>query len=111
MTPGEILSHIQNTKASAPTAATATQSFSAAANTNYINDTQGSSSNVASMFINKIRGSIEQKEAITRKALIGEASLVDILTTTTETKNLVNTTVKVRDEFLKAYDKVFNMNM
>lgn len=58
-----------------------------------------------------LHNTVAKQETAVRKSLIGEASLIDILTATTEAKNVMDTTVRVRDKFLEAFDKVMNMAM
>jgi flagellar hook-basal body complex protein FliE len=58
-----------------------------------------------------LREVVSKQENVARKSLIGEASLVELLTTTTEAKNVMDSTVKIRDKFLEAFDKVMNMSM
>ncbi|RTK93020.1 MAG: hypothetical protein EKK61_01925 [Rickettsiales bacterium] len=68
-------------------------------------------SGIVSGAVSSLKGVIAKQENAARKSLIGEASLIDLLTTTTEAKNLVETMVKLRTELLAAFDKVMNMNM
>jgi len=91
MTPPQILDHIQNAKST--TSSTSTNP------------------GVAFGAIRGARGALQNQEHVVRRSLIGEASLIDVLTTTTEAKNVLDTTVKVRDKFLEAFDKVMNMAM
>ncbi|MDP4708507.1 MAG: flagellar hook-basal body complex protein FliE [Rickettsiaceae bacterium] len=70
-----------------------------------------SSSGLAGSATNTLRSAVAKQEQTARKSLIGEASLVELLTTTTEAKNVMDTTVRVRDKFLEAFDKVMNMSM
>ncbi len=96
MTPDQILSRIQGTKQ-------AGTSFSIRDN--------GISSGIVGNTVNAIRNSVSNHEQTARKSLIGEASLIELLTATTEAKNTMEATVKVRDKFLEAFDKVMNMSM
>ncbi len=70
-----------------------------------------SNSGLVSGAVSNLKGAIAKQESVARKSLIGEASLIDLLTTTTEAKNIVDGLVKLRTEFLTAFDKVMNMNM
>lgn len=92
MTPAQILSHIQSAK-------------SVSSNTNINN------SGVVFSAAKNIRETLQKQEHTVRKSLIGEASLIDVLTTTTEAKNVMDTTIRVRDKLLEAFDKVMNMAM
>jgi flagellar hook-basal body complex protein FliE len=70
-----------------------------------------SSAGLVGSATNTLRGAVAKQEQIVKKSLIGEASLVELLTATTEAKNVMDTTVRVRDKFLEAFDKVMNMSM
>lgn len=96
MTPDQILSRIQGAKQ-------ADTSFSVPDN--------GVSNGIVGNTVNAIRNSVSNHEQTARKSLIGEASLIELLTATTEAKNTMEATVKVRDKFLEAFDKVMNMSM
>ncbi|PCJ29433.1 MAG: hypothetical protein COA94_01530 [Rickettsiales bacterium] len=95
MSPAQILAHIQGVRGSGASST----------------DFQAREQSVASTITKTIRETVGKQEEVTRKSLIGEASMVELLTATTEAKNLMDATVKVRDEFLKAFDKVINMSM
>lgn len=94
MSPAQILNHIQGAR----------QSTNAVASS-------GNSSGILSNTTRTIREPIANQEDLARKSLIGEASLVELMTATTEAKNTMDTAVKVRDKFLEAFDKVMNMSM
>jgi flagellar hook-basal body complex protein FliE len=103
MSPEQILNRIQGTKQSNGSSA-----FAATA----ISDKSGNvSGGVIGSAVKAIRGSVSQHERTARKSLIGEASLIELLTATTEAKNTMEATVKMRDKFLEAFDKVMNMSM
>ncbi len=103
MSPAQILSHIQGAK-------TANINMSRpAAHTMAVSN--GNASGFASSVVKNARSAVSNQEQTARKSLIGEASLVDLLTATTEAKNVMDTTVRVRDKFLEAFDKVMNMSM
>ncbi len=96
MSPKEILNHIkasQNMSASIPNAS----SFN--------------SNGIGTDVIKSLRSKLETQEKMTRKSLVNEASLIDVLTSTTEATNTVKTLVEVRNKFMEAYDKVMNMNL
>ncbi len=97
MTPAQILSHIQDARSSG------VNSYAAASS--------GSISGVIGSTTNALRSAVSKQENVARKLLVGEASLIDLLTSTTEAKNVMDSTVKVRDKFLEAFDKVMNMSM
>lgn len=65
----------------------------------------------ASEIVGSVRNTLQRQELITRKSLINEASLVDVLTSTTEATNTLKTLVEVRNKFQEAADKVFNMQV
>jgi flagellar hook-basal body complex protein FliE len=61
--------------------------------------------------VSALRGTLNQHEKVVRKSLINEASLIDVLTATTEATNTMKTMVSVRDKFMEAFDKVMNMSI
>ncbi len=97
MTPAQILSHIQGARSSG------VNSYTAASNRN--------ASGVIGSATNALWSAVSKQENVARKSLVGQASLIDLLTATTEAKNVMDSTVKVRDKFLEAFDKVMNMSM
>lgn len=99
MSPEQILNRIQGVKQ----AGFAGSTYSAASN--------GLASGIVGNTVKAIRNSVSKHEQTARKSLIGEASLIELLTATTEAKNTMEATVKVRDKFLEAFDKVMNMSM
>lgn len=103
MSPDQILSRIQGVKQANVTGFLGAASVAATSN--------GLSSGVVGNTVKAIRGSVSKHEQTARKSLIGEASLIELLTATTEAKNTMEATVKVRDKFLEAFDKVMNMSM
>lgn len=96
MSPKEILSHI---KASQNTGNSASRPSSLNQN------------GVGSSVIKNLRTTLESQEKMTRKSLVNEASLIDVLTSTTEATNTVKTLVEVRNKFMEAYNNVMNMNL
>ena len=102
MSPTQILNRIQGAQQSGGAAFHAT-------NTAALNNNQ--QSGVISNTAKTLRNSVEKHELTARKSLIGEASLVELLTATTEAKNAMEATVKVRDKFLETWEKVMAMSM
>lgn len=96
MTPDQILSRIQGAKQTGASSS--------------VSD-NGVSNGIVGNTVKAIRNSVSNNEQTARKSLIGEASLIELLTATTEAKNTMEATVKVRDKFLEAFDKVMNMSM
>jgi flagellar hook-basal body complex protein FliE len=96
MSPAQILQHIQGAKA--------------ATNSNYVAGAYASAGVIGSS-VSNLRSTLNQHEKVVRKSLINEASLVDVLTATTEATNTMKTIVSVRDKFMEAFDKVMNMSM
>ncbi|MEM6338948.1 MAG: flagellar hook-basal body complex protein FliE [Pseudomonadota bacterium] len=103
MSPDQILSRIQGAKQASGAGFAGAASAAAASN--------GLSSGIVGNTVKAIRSSVSKHEQTARKSLIGEASLIELLTATTEAKNTMEATVKVRDKFLEAFDKVMNMSM
>lgn len=97
MTPAQILSHIQGTRNSGVNSYTTADS--------------GNNNGLIASSTNALRSAVAKQENVARKSLVGQASLIDLLTATTEAKNVMDSTVKVRDKFLEAFDKVMNMSM
>ena len=96
MTPAQILSHIQGAKNSG------VNSYDAASSKN---------ASVMGSATNALRSAVSKQENVARKSLVGQASLIEVLTDKTEAKNVMDSTVKVRDKFLEAFDRVMNMSM
>lgn len=92
MSPEQILQHIQNAKAGVATRA--------AANGHVVNSA-----------VKEIRQVLSSQEDLVRKSLINEASLIDVLTATTQATNTMKTMVEVRNKFLEAFEKVLNMSI
>lgn len=69
------------------------------------------SSDIAETVTQNVRETLKKQERVSRKALINEASLVDVLTATTEATNTMKTVVEVRNKFMEAFDKVMNMSI
>lgn len=104
MSPEQILSRIQGAKAAnvKPTHSSSSTISNSSANMG------------ESMFgsaVKSVRESLSHHERTARKSLIGESSIIELTTATTEAKNALEVTVKVRDKFLEAFDKVMNMSM
>lgn len=91
MTPQQILGHIQGHKS---------QSVS-----------ESSAAGLAEIATGTVRDTLRKQEQVSRKALINEASLIDVLTATTEATNTMKTVVEVRNKFMEAFDKVMNMSV
>ena len=94
MTPDQILSHINNIKTSG-----IDQAFTAAYN------------GVAENAIGELRKKIGSQEQVAKNSLIDEASILDLVTTTSEAKNTLQTMVVVRDKFLETFEKIMNMSI
>lgn len=92
MSPEQILQHIQNAKAGIATSAAA-------------------SGHVVNSAVREVRQVLSSQEDWVRKSLINEASLIDVLTATTEATNTMKTMVEVRNKFLEAFEKVLNMSI
>lgn len=98
MSPEQILTHIKSAQGQLITNSSA--GISAATN-----------SNVTSSVLKKVRKSLNEQEKTVRKSLVNEASLVDILTATTEATNNLKVLVDVRNKFLEVHEKVMNMSV
>lgn len=94
MSPDQILSHIQNAKISAMNSGSSSVASGFVANT-----------------VSDVRATLAKQETTVRKSLINEASLIDVLTSTTEAANTMKIVVSVRDKFMESFDKVMNMTM
>jgi flagellar hook-basal body complex protein FliE len=90
MSPEQILGHIQDARSAAAVVG---------------------SSGIAEAVTQNIREPLKKQEQVSRKALINKASLVDVLTATTEATNTMKTVVEVRNKFMEAFDKVMNMSI
>lgn len=94
MSPQQILSHIQNAKNMEAS------SFMVANNGNAFGNAA-----------NSLRSAISNQEKTARKSLIGEASLIDLLTATTEAQVAMKATVEIRNKFMESFEKVMSMSM
>jgi flagellar hook-basal body complex protein FliE len=92
MSPDQILQHINHVKTGAVANDPARSGF-------------------ASSMIGEISDKIGKHEKIMRKSVMNESSFVDLVIAANEAKNTVQTMVAVRDEFLKAFDKIMNMQI
>jgi flagellar hook-basal body complex protein FliE len=92
MSPAQILQHIQGAKSA-------------------VGSSGVDSTGMVGSGVSALRSTLNQHEKVVRKSLINEASLVDVLTATTEATNTMKTMVSVRDKFMEAFDKVMNMSI
>lgn len=92
MSPAQILQHIQGAKSA-------------------VGSSGVDSTGMVGSSVSALRSTLNQHEKVVRKSLINEASLVDVLTATTEATNTMKTMVSVRDKFMEAFDKVMNMSI
>lgn len=95
MSPEQILMHIKTAQGQTASAASAATS----------------GADISSKVLKQVRQSLRNQENTARKSLVNEASLVDILTATTEATNTVKVLVEVRNKFLEAHEKVMNMSV
>ena len=98
MSPEQILMHIRSAQGQSTK-----QASSSAMN--------GQSSGVAGNVLKNVRKTLHNQEHVARKSLVNEASLIDVLTATTEATNTLKTLVEVRNKFLEAHEKVMNMSV
>lgn len=56
-----------------------------------------------------VRSALKKQEEQVRKASVGKANLVDLMTTTTQAENYLSVMVGVRDELKNAWDKIWSM--
>lgn len=89
MSPEQILQHIQQSRSGA-----------------VVNNTVA-----AGVAVSGVRRVLASQEDLVRKSLINEASLVDVLTATTEATNAMKTIVEIRNKFMEAFEKVLNMSI
>jgi len=95
MTPDQILNHINNARENGTIASSVVNS----------------NSGIAESIIGDLRKKVTAQENTVRKSLINEASFTDLLMTTNEAKNNLQTMVTVRDKFLEAFERVMNMSI
>lgn len=96
MSPEQILNHIQSAKNTAASLSHGNAGGFAAS---------------AAAVVAEVRSTLSKQETTVRKSLINEASLVDVLTATTEAANTMKVVVSVRDKFMESLDKVMSMTM
>lgn len=95
MTPDQILNHINNAKM------------------NGINSVSSASSSggLAEAAFGELRKKLSHSEDTINKSLINEASLLDVVNTTNDTKNTLQVMVAVRDKMLEAFEKIMAMQI
>lgn len=103
MSPEQILMHIRNAQGQQASAASVNNSQATAAT--------GKSSGIVSDTVKSLRQSLRKQETVARKSLVNEASLIEVLTATTEATNNLKTLVELRNKFLEAHEKVMNMSV
>jgi flagellar hook-basal body complex protein FliE len=86
MSPDEILSRINSHKASP-------------------------ANNMLSDVIRDARKTFEQRSIVARKALLNEASLTELATTTNAARTTLETVVKLRDNFMEMWKKISEMQI
>jgi flagellar hook-basal body complex protein FliE len=91
MSPDQVLSYINNVKATGIDA------------TNTI-----SQNTMAGSMIDELRKKLSKNDQVLRKSLINEASLLDVVNTTNEAKNTLQLMVSLRDKMLEAYEKLMS---
>lgn len=96
MTPDQILMHINSLKSGG----SITSSVYA-----------GGHNGIAETMLSDTRKKLHAHDTIAAKSLIHESSLVDLITSTAEAKNTLQTMVTVRDKFFEAWEKVLNMQI
>ncbi|MCC2646912.1 MAG: hypothetical protein K0R02_977 [Rickettsiaceae bacterium] len=89
MSPEQILSHIR---------------------TNAV-DNNFSSGNIISQAISAVKAPLKAAEIVTKKALLGEASILELATSTTQAQNTLKTVVAFRDQLTQGLDKIFSMQL
>ena len=62
-------------------------------------------------YISRIIKPLKKNEQTVRKALLGKASSIELMQSTIEAKQSLQTAVTIRDEALKAIEKILNMAM
>lgn len=92
MSPDQILSHINNVRM-------------------FGTDSVTNNGGIVEGVLSELRKKINHQEQVVRKSLVNQASLLDLVTTTNEAKNTLQTAVIIRDKFLEAFEKVMNMSI
>ncbi|MDF2965370.1 MAG: hypothetical protein K0Q51_758 [Rickettsiaceae bacterium] len=69
------------------------------------------SGNFVTQAIAAVKAPLKAAEAVTKKALIGEASILELATSTTQAQNTLRTVVAFRDQLTQGLDKIFNMQL
>ena len=90
MNPSQILNHITEARSSRPSITDSVQL-----------------SHAAEHFGNTLR----KHEDVTRKSIVGKASLQEVMTAANEASNAVKTATAVRGKLLDAWDKIMNMQI
>jgi flagellar hook-basal body complex protein FliE len=74
-------------------------------------DNNFSSGNIISQAISAVKAPLKAAEIVTKKALLGEASILELATSTTQAQNTLKTVVAFRDQLTQGLDKIFSMQL
>lgn len=69
----------------------------------------GSNAGVIAKMFSTIPQTIRKDEEVKKRAIIGEASLTEVIAATSEAKAVLQTAVAVRNKVLDAFEKIMNM--
>jgi flagellar hook-basal body complex protein FliE len=61
--------------------------------------------------IGVLKESLKKQEYVSLKSMVGQASTLDVVTATNESKNILDTITKIRNEMQQALDKILNMSI
>jgi len=92
MSPQQILNHVTNASNSAE--------FVSSVN-----------NGIAESVIKEARSKVSKQEKIIKKSLVNEASLIDLVTVTTEARNTVEIMSVVRNKLLESWNSIINMQV
>lgn len=59
----------------------------------------------------KIRNDVKRQETVSKRHLLGEASLVELATATSNASHTVKTMTTLRDEFFKSFEKIMSLQI
>jgi len=69
----------------------------------------GSNAGIIAKMFSNIPQAIRKNEEVTKRAIINEASLTEVIAATSEAKAVLQTAVAVRNKVLDAFEKIMNM--
>ncbi len=61
--------------------------------------------------INQLKTSLNQQEHHAKKASLGEANIIDLMTSTTQASNILSAFVAIKDSAKESWEKIWSMSL